>query len=336
MLLEIVRCLLGVILAHLLGRSSSIALAGGAVAAMIGGCAIPSYFIGALLIRSGPDLLTGKWSSEFSQYSVRSLIRARGLCIAAGICCGLLATLIGWRGIPIQAASILALGIVYYRYQLHFKLWCWLGGLGIAIAIANYLGVSNAALCAIVVVSSIPGAQSKRMPEVWDLDNVGLDVGVVVGGLLNGIAPAVSANTLYDRSANIWLAEAIGEGFALAISLSQRSTGKTALGAMLSNYAPNLNCTAGLLAVAFTVWLICAPPGSTRFACAQFKLPAWAEAFMSIGAMAWYGQLPGEPVLSIIVAAIGYIAVKTISSKLTTNLPDRFGSVLSIAPILLL
>jgi len=336
-LLELlVRLPAGIILAFTLGRQPSVNLAGGLLAGLIGGCCVPVFFVGCIIFKTGSDLcIKGKFDRDFNQIDLMVLMRSRAFFIAIGILIAVGLTGIGWPGLNIGAAQAIAVLTLLYRFGIDLRFWGVLTILGFLIWVSQYFGISNAPLCAIVLLSGFGHDRPLRMPERVDLDTVGCDPAVWVVGLGSGAIPAINSGLVLDRDVDMWTAVSLGTGFTIGLNLCQRDISKSAIGATMSQFSAGLDVKIAI--VALTIALIFYTlPGSINHVGRQTPLPSWFIAFSSIAAAAWYGTIPDQPFLTLVLAGGGYFGIKLISKLNVSWLPYRFQFGLAAAPTLLL
>lgn len=328
---------LGLGLAFFLSRNLELSLAGALLSAIIGGTAIPAYFVSTTLLRTGPDLLTGedRFDRAFSEVDIHNVMTTRAYSLITGLVMAALAQLIGWSGLAIGASMFLSLISLLWVFGINPYFWTAAALVGVVVYIAQQCGLDNAPLVALMFLSCLNAKLPLTLKEQVSIDDLGGDLFIWGSGLFGGILPAINGNLLTAKESEGWLVSAIADGFSIGVCLMMRDSSKSAVGTLLSQFAPDLNLTSAVIIIGLCLWF-CRLPGSVKYVTRRDRLPKWGTTLIIIGASAWYTSIPGQPFLSLCLGGILYSSAVLCAQILPAFMPPRFQLGLGAAPTLLL
>jgi hypothetical protein len=335
--LELGRGVLGLGLAILLGRDLSVSLAGALISGIIGGGAIPVYFVSATLLRSGADLFgtPGKFNRGLNQVDCQYLMQHRAMSLAIGVLLSMAALLLGWQGLAIGASIFCAAVSLWLVFGVNTYFWLACVSVGGLVLIGQYFGLDNAPLIALMFINSLGAQIQLRVKEPLSFEEIGPDLMLWMSGICGAIVPAVNPGLYIDRETYGWTVSAIADGFSLGFCLLARDSSKTAIGTIMSQFAPQLDPYTAIILVGLAL-SFCLLPGSIKFSCRQPAFPNWTQGLLIVGATSWYLTIPGQPLLTLCLSGLLYAGLSLATKCSPQVLPTRFQFGLGAAPTLLL
>jgi hypothetical protein len=335
--LEIYHGGLGLALAFFLGRNLEVSLAGALLSALVGGAAIPAYFVSSTLLRTGPDLLTGpnRFDRPFSEVDVHNVMTTRAYSLLTGLIMAAVMQAVGWSGLAISVSMFLSLASLLWVFGINLYFWTAAALVGAVVYIAQQFGLDNAPLVALMFLSCLNAKLPLTLAEQVSIDDLGGDLFISLSGLFGGILPAINGNLLTPKESEGWLVSAIADGFSIGVCLMARDSSKSAVGTLLSQFAPDLDPTVAIVVIGLCLWF-CRLPGSVKYVTRRDRLPKWSTPLIIIGASSWYASIPGQPFLSLCLGGLLYASVILFAKYLPAFMPPRFQLGLGAAPTLLL
>lgn len=336
-ILDFYQGVLGLALAFFLGRNLEVNLAGALLSALIGGAAIPAYFVSSTLLRTGPDLLTGedRFDRAFSEVDIHNVMTTRAYSLLTGLIMAAVMHLVGWSGLAISTSMFLSLTSLLWVFGVNLYFWTAAALVGAVVYIAQQFGLDNAPLVALMFLSCLTAKLPLMLKEQVSIDDLGGDLFIWGSGLFGGILPAINGNLLTAKESEGWLVSAIADGFSIGVCLMMRDSSKSAVGTLLSQFAPDLSATSAIIIIGLCLWF-CRLPGAVKYVTRRDRLPKWCVPLIIIGASAWYTGIPGQPFLSLCLGGLLYSSVLLCAKILPAFMPPRFQLGLGAAPTLLL
>lgn len=333
---ELIKFGLALALAFLLGRDRRSMMPGGLISGLIGGSAIVTYFISCLLIQTGAELIiANKFERGFSELDVMAIVTAKSQALACGMLLAVGVSWLGWKGLGTGATIGIVLCILLIKFGINLKFWGLLAVVSLLVWAAQLTGAPNAALCAVVLLSGLGTERQLVVKERVQLDNLGTEPSAWVLGFASGVIPAINEGLFLHRSTDLWWASSLASGFSIGINLFQRDASKSAVGTIMSQFAPTLNPIVGVAAIGFCLWFLTLP-GSIKFIARPIELPNWFITVANLLTAAWYISIPEQPLATLLVVGISSGLIKVLAKVSKSWMPETYQFGLGAAPILFL
>jgi hypothetical protein len=334
-LILLIKSIIGVVLGLTIGRST-MSLAGGVLAGLVGETAIVSYSTCCLMSSISRDIFTIE--GPITIRHIQFILNARAFAIVLGIALACFCNTIGWKGFPPQSTIIILVVVLVWRFQLAIEFWG-LGFLFIAVIKgAEFAGVSNAPLAALMVIGTLNTKQNWRL-KPRRLVSYDTNVGEAAIGFLVGAVPTLNARLILEDEPVIWNVNAIAEGFIMGVVIFQRNSGRTSFSTLITQFAPNLSPTIILITVGLTLW-ICLIPLVVKICCKPVLIPELIECLLFTGAFSWYASFAGNPIWGLGLGFIIYWGLIYQAESFEYNrhswLPYKFNYGLASVPLIVL
>ncbi len=334
--MELLNAVLGICLGAALGRTV-LTTPGLILASYLGGTGLLGYAVTAMLYKVGRDYLEICDDGEFVPIGdVKRAIEAKAGFLLSGIfIAGVLAN-IGWQGLGAFGSIALTLAAVVWTFGFEGSFLITFALVVLFSTCSKYIGVGNAPVMALMFLSSLKSRRDlSRLQMAQDLEMPIANPIAWINGIAVGIVPGLGSGLLVRSNVTAWSVIAIGEGIAIGTNLLLKSSGKSALGAMLSQFSPSLDVTLGLVTIGIAVIWSAGAWCSTTWALQIIDLPDWAIGLFNTAAFAWLLAIPDQPALTWAIAAMVSLAQLGLN-KLSVLLPARFTSGLAAAPLMTL
>lgn len=327
---------LGLLLGVSLGRTKLI-MFGSIFATYFGGPGLISYEITRILISTGRDYFELCDDGEVvTDTQIKRQIEAKATYVGLGLLMALLMANLNWQGLGTPANVMLTSIAVIVGFGFNVPFLTLFIAVAAFCASSKYLGLANAPILALIFLSGFRSKVAKsRLQLAQEIEAPLFDPVVYLNGIAVGAVPGVGTGLLTQSAVSAWNVTALAEGYAIGTNLFLKSSGKSALGALLSQFDPTLDTTIGIICVAMTIIFCAGTYGFARWAMKPIELPDWLCLFVSTVAYAWLLAIPDNPGLTWLIAG-GVTAVGCIIGRLNVLLPQRFTNGLAAAPIALL
>jgi hypothetical protein len=331
--MEILYGLIGSLLGIVLGRTK-LGLLGALLSTYLGGAGIIGYSVGRLLITTGRDYIDLCDEGDVIKLvEVKSLVLARATFLIAGLLMAWGLGAIGWQGLGAAGSIGFTLLAILITVGTSTNFICLFMLVVIFCTCSKYIGLANAPIIALMFLTSLPERPGlSRLQQMQELEFPVANASAWLNGILVGIVPGLGTGLLVRSQVNAWSVIAMAEGIAIGTNLFLKSSGKSATGALLAQFAPSLDAHVGAVVICICVCLCCCN-NLIKLAMLTVELPEPIVVLSNCVAFAWLLSIPDNVVLTFLWAT-GLGVGTWLVSKVAIWLPHKFASGLAAAPLL--
>lgn len=340
MLIELIRVVLGIVLAVVFGRDQTVSLAAGLAAGLLGGTSIISYFVCSGLLQTGGQMLNrDRFDFPVTEVDVFKVMKLKAFYLVFGLVAACGFSIIGWSGLGSLPPMIIAACTLLFRFGAHTYFWLLVVLSGLLLWVGYWLQMPNMALVILILIKGLkPVVELTLTNELDDpeleVTNGSFDVPTFALGIGVGLIPAIGAGLYASKTSTLWIATAIGEGVGLGVMLLIKTGGRTPVAQVLHEFAPNINPIYAIVAVGITLWFSLLP-GTVKIGCTPSTIPKWLKTVTVVLALTYFGGIPGQPALSIVISML-LVGGCQLAKRLPPVLPPKYELGLACLPTLAL